>query len=203
MPRAGLTQEVVIARAADLADEIGYDQLTLTALAARLGVAVPSLYKHVDGLDSLRRGVALAAIRELGEALCGSLAETASARADTPGRADRSRRGDVQLIAAAYRRYALEHPGRYAATIRAAPSGDHELAAASDAVLGPVLDILATFGLQGDARIHAARALRAGLHGFVSLEAAGGFGLPQDVDRSFEAMIGMLERGLRRYDALR
>jgi AcrR family transcriptional regulator len=197
MPRAGLTQELVIARAADLADEIGYDRLTLTALAARLGVAVPSLYKHVGGLESLRRGVALVAVRELGEALRGSLDEAATSTSGMPDQDADVRRGSLEVISAAYRRYALEHPGRYASTIRAAPPGDHELAAAGDAVLGPVLEILGAFGLHGDALIHAARGLRAGLHGFVSLEAAGGFGLPQDVDRSFEAMIRMLDRGLR------
>ena len=54
MPRAGLSTASVIEAAADLADEIGYDALTLTALATRLGVAVPSLYKHVSGLEALR-----------------------------------------------------------------------------------------------------------------------------------------------------
>ncbi|MEX1296689.1 MAG: TetR family transcriptional regulator, partial [Candidatus Limnocylindrales bacterium] len=69
MPRAGLSTDIVVHEAADLADEIGYDALTLTALATRLNVAVPSLYKHVGGLDALRRQVALLAVEELGSAM--------------------------------------------------------------------------------------------------------------------------------------
>ena len=35
---------------------------------------------------------------------------------------------------------------------------------------------------------------RAAVHGFVALEAAGGFGLPRDTDRSFDQMIAGLDR---------
>ena len=186
MPRAGLSPAVVVAAAAGLADEVGYDGLTLAALASRLGVAVPSLYKHVDGLDALRRDVAILALGELGDALDGALA-------GVPGR-------DPSLVltalADAYRAYATAHPGRYAATQRAAPRGDAEHAAASDAVVVTVFGILAERGLEGDDAIDAARALRAALHGFAALEAGGGFGLPRDVDRSFARLVEWLDRGL-------
>lgn len=182
VPRAGLTTSVVVREAADLADEIGYDALTLTVLASRLNVAVPSLYKHVGGLDDLRRGIALMAIDELGSVM-------RTAVDDTIAR-------DLHALATAYRRYALDHPGRYAATVRAAPAGDHELLKASDATLQIVFDALEASGLRGDDLVHAARGLRAALHGFASLETAGGFGLPQDVDRSFEWMLEAFEDGL-------
>ena len=184
MPRAGLTTAIVVSEAADLADEIGYDALTLTALAARLKVAVPSLYKHVGSLEDLRRGVALMAIGELGSAM-------QQARA---GGADPA--SDIRALATAYRRYALDHPGRYAATVRAATGDDRESQAVTDATLRPAFEVLEDNGLHGDDLVHAARSLRAALHGFAALEAAGGFGLPQDVERSFEWLVDNFERGL-------
>lgn len=191
MPRAGLSREIVTVEAAILADHVGYDALTLTALAQHLGVAVPSLYKHVAGLEDLRRGVALLALRELGEALAAGLAAR-------DGRTDRSRRRTpLEALADAYRSFAKAHPGRYAATLRAVGSHDMEPAAVAATVLATVLDVLGAMGLQGDETIHAARALRATLHGFVSLEQAGGFGLPQDVEASFAWAVGRLEEGLR------
>jgi AcrR family transcriptional regulator len=186
MPRAGLTPAIVVEQAADLADEVGYDGLTLALLAARLGVAVPSLYKHVDGLDAVRRGVAILAVAELGEALRSSLDDRA---ATDPG-------ARLRALATAFRGYATAHPGRYAATVRAAPPGDEEHTVASDAVLATVLEVLAEHGLTGPTAIDAARTLRATLHGFVTLEAAGGFGLPREVDRSFDVAVDALERGL-------
>ena len=186
MPRAGLRPSIVIAEAARLADDVGYDSLTLAGLAARLRVAVPSLYKHVDGLDAVRRGVAILALTELGNAMT-------SALAGVPG-PDGSAR--LRALADAYRTYATEHPGRYAASLRAAPADDAEHAAASEAVLQAAFGVLAERGLAGDDAIDATRALRAALHGFVALEAAGGFGMPRDVRQLFERMVDGLDRGV-------
>jgi AcrR family transcriptional regulator len=197
MPRAGLTGPIVVREAADLADEIGYDTLTLTALATRLNVAVPSLYKHVGSLDDLRRGMALMAIGELGTVMRDAVRDTGAWRRE-PGRdpdAHPSGSG-LQAVATAYRRYALDHPGRYAATVRAALADDHELRAASDETLAIAFEVLKASGLTGDDVVHAARSLRAALHGFASLEIAEGFGLPQDVDRSFQWMVETFEAGL-------
>ncbi|MFM9878424.1 MAG: TetR-like C-terminal domain-containing protein [Rhodoglobus sp.] len=51
---------------------------------------------------------------------------------------------------------------------------------------------LSGYGLTGDDEIDAIRSLRSALHGFVALEAAGGFGLPLDVDRSYTRLVEML-----------
>jgi hypothetical protein len=57
--------------------------------------------------------------------------------------------------------------------------------------------VLRGYGLDGDDLIDATRAVRSAVHGFVALEIAGGFGLPQDVDRSFDRLIEMLDKGLQ------
>jgi AcrR family transcriptional regulator len=177
---------VVGNEAAVIADEIGLDRLTLAGVAERLGVRLPSLYKHIGGLDGLRRDLAVLAVRELAEALA----------AAAVGRAG----GDaLRAIADAYRGYARTHPGRYAATIRAPAAEDVEHAVAAEAVLRTVFAVLAGYGLTGDDVVDATRALRAGLHGFVTLEAGGGFGMPQDVDRSFERLIDAFDATLSRW----
>lgn len=53
-------------------------------------------------------------------------------------------------------------------------------------------------GREGEEAIHAVRAIRAALHGFVPLETGGGFGLPADVDESFARPLELLDRGLAR-----
>ena len=69
MPRAGLTESRVVEEAERIADEVGLSHLTLAALAERLGVRQPSLYKHVDGLDAVRRSIAIRAKTELADIL--------------------------------------------------------------------------------------------------------------------------------------
>ena len=187
MPRAGLSREVVVAEAAQVADEVGWERLTLAAVAERLGVAVPSLYKHVDGIGELRRDLTVMALRELGVAL-----GSAGDRGDDAG-------DGLRAIAEAYRAYARAYPGRYPATLRAGDPDDRDADEASRALLQTVFGVLAHYGLSGDDAIDATRALRAALHGFVTLEVVGGFGLPRDVDRSFVRLVQILDTAFRNW----
>jgi AcrR family transcriptional regulator len=182
-PKARLDHAAVIQAAADLADAEGFDQLTLASLAERLGVRVPSLYNHVSGLPGLRRDLVLLGSRELSARL---------ARATIGRAADDA----VVALAQAYRAFAREHPGLYAAAQRAPDPADQEAQAAAREVVEIVLAVLAAYSLQEETAIHAVRGLRSALHGFVTLEASGGFGIPLGLDESFRRLIQMLIRGL-------
>lgn len=183
MPRAGLTEARVVDEAGLVADETGSPAVNLATLAARLGVQVPSLYKHVSGADDLHRLVSLRARTELADAL---------ARA-TVGR---SRDEAVAAIASAYRDWAVAHPGRYPLTLRAPRLDDPADLEASGRAVGVMFDALAGYGLVDDDAIDATRMLRSVLHGFVSLNAAGAFELP-DLDRSFRRMVASVQHALR------
>lgn len=180
---AGVTRERVLAVAAELADEHGLGALTLAQVAARLGVRLPSLYNHIDGLPGLQRGLAALAIGELTAALT---------------KAAIGRAGDeaVHAIAGAYRAYVLAHPGRYAAAVRAPAADDAELQALSRASVEVVAAVLAPYGLADDDAIHAVRGLRSLAHGFATIEAAGGFGLALDRDESFRRLVAAYVAGL-------
>ena len=185
MPRAGLDRAAVVHAAAALADTIGLEEVTLADLAARLKVRVPSLYNHVAGLAGLRRELSLLALEELSARL--QRAALGKARDEA-----------VMAVAHAYRAFANEHPGLYAAALRAPDPEDAEAQAAAREVVEIVVAILASYGLQGDAAVHTVRALRSFLHGFVSLEATGGFGLPLDRDESFRRMTQIFISGMHR-----
>jgi AcrR family transcriptional regulator len=173
----------VVAEAAELADEAGPDHLTLAALAARLGVRQPSLYKHVASLDALQQLIAKRAKAEF---------------ADVLGRAAIGRARDDALIAMAHawRAWALDHPGRYQIGQRAPAPGDADHRAVADRTVAVMTAVMAGYGLDGDDAIDAVRAFRSALHGFVSLEAGGGFGMPVSVDRSFGRLVRALVRAM-------
>ena len=63
-------------------------------------------------------------------------------------------------------------------------------------MLDVVFAVLAGYGLTGDDAIDATRAVHAAVHGFVSLEAAGSFGMPQSIDRSYDRLIDGLDAAL-------
>lgn len=185
MPRAGLDAGAVVAEAAVLADAAGLRQLTLARLAAALGIRTPSLYAHIDGLDDLRARLGARAARELASAL--QLAAAGRARGDA-----------LRAIALAYRKYAHAHPGTYAAMQIVSDSEEFEAAATE--VVGPIVAVLRGYDLEGERAIHAVRAIRSALHGFVSLEREGGFGLPINVDDSYDVVVAMLDAGLAAID---
>jgi AcrR family transcriptional regulator len=170
--------------AAELADAHGLEQLTLVQVAAQLGVRLPSLYNHVDGLVGLRRELGLFGLRQL---------------LDRVSRATIGKSGDaaVLALAQAYRSYVLEHPGVYLTTVRAPEPDELELQQLGRAIIEVIQAVLEPYHLDEDATIHAIRGLRSLVHGFATLELAGGFGLPLDRDESFARLLRAYLAGLR------
>lgn len=194
MPRAGLTRAALVQAAIDVVDDDGvrgWDSLTLAAVAGRVGVAVPSLYKHVSSLADLRCSIALRCVNELARELMTA----------TVGR---SGSDALVALASAYRDYALQHPARYLATQvgHTDPARQHcrdgrALADASGGVVAVVAAVLTGCGVARERLVDSIRAVRAALHGFVSLEVSGGFAMPQDVDESFTFLVRSLDAGVR------
>lgn len=185
MPRSGLTTASVVDAAASLADAEGLQALSLARVAALLGVRPPSLYEHIAGLEDLLRRLGTRGAFELAAEL---------------GHAVEGRSGSDALaeLSLAYRGYSRAHPGLYAAAQRSRElESDVEALAAGRAAIGVLLAVLRGYGLEGDDAVHAIRAIRAALHGFVSLEAEAGFALELPLDESFERLVGLLDRGLR------
>ena len=183
MPRAGLDAEAVVTAAAALADEQGLAQLTLARLAAALGIRPPSLYPHVDGLADLRARLGARGAWEMAAALQAAAGGRAGADA-------------LRAVADAYRAYAHAHPGTYTASQVAIDREENQAAGA--VAVGVFLAVLNGYGITGDAAIHAVRAVRSALHGFVALEREGGFGIALSVDESFATLVRMLDAGLQR-----
>lgn len=180
MARQGLSTATVTETAAAIADEVGLERLTLALVAERSTVSLPALYKHVEGLDAVRRGIALLAVGELTERM--TAAATGRAGVDA-----------LTAIADAYREYAVQHPGRYAASTRAAAPGDAEHA---ELALTAVRLLEAALAGYGAVDVHAIRYVRSVLHGFVSLETGGGFGLPDSLDTTFTACVDAMHAAL-------
>lgn len=173
----------VVDVAARLADRDGLDQLTLAAVAAELGVRTPSLYKHIAGLPALRRLLAVQAKQDLAQVL----------RAAAVGRS----RGDaLRCVAEAYREWAVRRPGLYAAAQAAPAPDDDRDVTASEEVVGVVFDVLRGYQVSDETLVDATRTLRAGLHGFVALEQAGGYAMPRPVRDSMAWWLDSLDRAL-------
>lgn len=161
MSRAKLTPRAVVVAAADLADESGLDEVTLSAVARRLQVRAPSLYNHVRDRPQLLAGVHELALDELGDRIGEAVAGRAAADA-------------LRGLAEAQREFARDRPGRWAALQQpAAPS----TAASPGAVrvAGLTMAVLRGYGLPESELVHVTRFLGATVNGFLALERSGAF----------------------------
>ncbi|GAB2610655.1 TetR-like C-terminal domain-containing protein [Streptomyces capparidis] len=188
MARAGLTAERLARAGAELADEVGFEQVTVSALARRFGVQAASLYSHVKSSQDLKTRIALLALEEL---------------ADRGDAALAGRAGKDALVALGdvYRDYAREHPGRYAA---ARLRLDPETAAASAGVRHSRMTraILRGYDLAEPDQTHAVRLLGSVFHGYVSLELSGGFShSAPDSQESWSRVLDALDALLRNWPA--
>jgi len=189
-PRSHLTRTAVVQSAVDLINTEGLEALTLNRLAVKLGIRTPSLYNHVNGLPGLMRELSILNARYLAE----RLSEAAIGQSGPEL---------VTSVMQAYRAYIKEFTGLYMSTLRVSGTQevvDLELEKEEARSLKVGMAVMASFGLEGEAAIHAVRGLRSLVHGFATLEVAGGFGMPLDLDESFTRLVKLFIAGLQRQE---
>ncbi|MEU7754235.1 TetR-like C-terminal domain-containing protein [Micromonospora sp. NPDC049101] len=176
--------DAIVHAGRDILEAAGVAGLTMQAVADRVGVRAPSLYKRVRNRDDLVRLITEATVRDLGERLAAIGAGTDPRR-------------ELAELARAFRAFAHDRPRGYQLIF--APRSD--LAGPSietlTAAVEPVLRV--TTNLAGEHHaLDAARTLTAWANGFVSMELAGAFTLGGDVDQAYEFGIARLADALAR-----
>ena len=183
---AKLSRDSIVNAALTFLDRDGWDALTINALATQLGTKGPSLYNHVNSLEDLRRTVRMRVVGDIIDML------------NAVGQG-RTRDDAVMAMASSYRSYAHHHPGRYSAFTRMPLGGDDpEFTDATRAAAGPVIAVLASYGLDGEKAFYAALEFWSALHGFVLLEMTGAMNGIADTDTVFSDMVMRLASGMQR-----
>ena len=184
---AKTTNEDIVHAARALIEDEGSD-FSVAALATRVGIRAPSLYKRFDNRAAILAAVECQVITELGQVIARAL----------------NRKSDAPFAAAAkaYRKFAKANPRAYtllfAADINTGESADSnidEIQQARTAALAPLLEQLEKMKSVEDP-LSAARFVTTLLHGFITMELAGAFHMGGSVDAAFEDAVERMERGL-------
>jgi AcrR family transcriptional regulator len=166
----------------DILESAGIAGLTMQAVADRVGVRAPSLYKRVRNRDDLVDLITQATVRDLG----GRLA-TVGAGTDP--------RRDLAELARAFRAFAHARPMGYRLIFAPRPGPDGPDNEAMTRAIEPVLRVAASLAGEQHA-LDAARTLTAWANGFISMELAGAFRLGGDIDRAYEFGIARITDAL-------
>ena len=177
-----LTLQDVLAAGHQVVERDGPLGLTLTSVARVLDIKPPSLCHHVATNDALRWSVV--------EHSWSLLAQ----RLDALQVADPRQR--LQAIATATRGFALEHPHSFELMVQTRlPHARVAGTPIESQLLVPLLASLRELELPKARRVHAARAFRSALTGFLLLEIAGQFQLEASADQSFAYLVRVLIAG--------
>jgi AcrR family transcriptional regulator len=168
--------DAIVLAARDLLESDGLAGLTMHAVAHRVGVRAPSLYKRVESRDRLIQLVAEATLTDL------------NARLST----DQS----VAEIATVFRAFGLERPAAFQLVLTPAagtPTADASFLVASSAAI-----LSAAGRLAGEENaLEAARTVVAWATGFITMELNGSFQLGGDVDRAWQFGVERIVDALR------
>jgi AcrR family transcriptional regulator len=174
--------DAIVAAGREVLEADGLAGLTMQAVAVRVGVRAPSLYKRVAGRDDLVRLVTAATVEALGARL-----------AAVPHSGDPRR--DLAELAGALRSFAHAAPAGYGLIFAPGPAAARPDPAALARASAPVLRVAAD--LAGPERaLEAARTVTAWAHGFCSMELAGAFTLGGDIDDAFAFGVARLADAL-------
>lgn len=182
MPRVGVTKEMIFSISEKIANGRGYENLTMGFLARELGIRTPSLYKHVRDLEEIREYLAVKGLSLLTANL--------KMKSRVPGTKA------LYAMAREYRNFALQNPGLYAAFQKTHVNRSPVVQNEAKKLLELIFNQLTGLSIKKQDLVHAARSLRSCLHGFIALERSGGFGMPGDLDKSFDYMIKNWMRGV-------
>jgi AcrR family transcriptional regulator len=172
----------IIQAGRDILESDGLARLTMQAVANRVGVRAPSLYKRVRSRDDLIGLIAEATVQDLG------------ARLDAVAGSTDARR-DLGELAREFRAFAHARPAGYHLIFAPGPDVTRPNLDSLARASAPVLRVAADLAGPEHA-LEAARMIAAWANGFVSMELAGAFNLGGDVDRAYEFAIARLADAL-------
>ena len=182
------TKADVIQTAADIADKNGLSNVSLKVVAENLNIRTPSLYNHIDSLESLLREIAHNGMKTMNErmmqAAIGKIGDDA-----------------VKSVGITYLDYMIEHPGIYETIQWATWHGTEE----TGKIFDNYLSLLKTLALScnfNPTNIDEILNLLTGvLHGYTTLQLRYALSRPDEVRAALSTALDTVLAGLhQKYD---
>lgn len=183
MPRQGLNRNAVIEAAIQLANKEGFSSLSLGELARQLDIRPPSLYKHIQSLEDLQDEIGIRGINALIHELN---------QVDNQGNPQNT----IYEICIIYRNFALKNKALYESIQPAMTRRSPKFQESAKELLETILSFVTRLKINKKDYIHAVRSLRSLMHGFIELERQGGFGMKEDLDKSFQYLVKIFTEGV-------
>lgn len=184
MARAGLDKHTVIVKAAQLANRMGLEKITLKVLADSLNVQPPSLYNHIRGLEDLQNELMLYGWRHMEERMMEAAVGVSGYEA-------------WEAICRAFYEYATQNPGVFSAMLWYNKYRNGEAEKVTEKLFAICSKITSSLHISEENCNHLIRTFRAFLEGFSLLVNNGAFGHSLPVEDSFDLSLKVLIAGMK------
>ena len=168
-----MNKSEIIMKAIFLVNHQGLSSLTISKLAKELNVKPPSLYKHIQSLNQIHDELGMVFMKGVIQLIQTNAFGLSGEKA-------------LKEFCNSFRMYSLENPGLYQAMQLTHVIRSKQYQEIANSLLELLGRVLVSFQIQKHRQTDAIRFLRSVLHGFIDLEIHNGFGLPEDINNSFE-----------------
>ena len=184
MARTGLDKNTIIDLAAEKANELGVENITLKMLADELGIKPPSHYNHIENLEDLKKQLMLYGWKQLESRLVKAAIGVSGYEA-------------LRAICHAFYEYATANPGVFNAMLWYNKFENEEMKEATDGLFSIVFKITESLRISEENTNHLIRTFRGFLEGFSLLVNNGAFGNPISLKESFELSVEVILAGMK------
>ena len=184
MARMGLDKNAVISRAAQLANDIGLDNITLKALANDLNIQPPSLYYHIGGLDDLKKELMIYGWLQMEDQILEAVAGISGYDA-------------IEVICREFVKYATENPGVFNAMLWYNKFENDKTNNATKKLFSVVFKVFSSLNISQEDSDHLMRTFRSFLEGFALLVNHNAFGNPISINDSLDLSLKVLMAGMK------
>lgn len=184
MARVGLDKETVIKRTAQLANEIGVENVTLKILADDLKVQPPSLYNHIKGLEDLQKELMIYGWNQMADKILNAVVGISGYVA-------------LEALCRAFYEYAVENPGIFNAMLWYNKFQNNEMLDSTSKIFSIVYKVTSPLNISKDICNNLIRVFHGSLEGFALLVNNNAFGNPSSINDSFELLLQVLIDGVK------
>lgn len=184
MARTGLNEDVIVRKALNMANTIGFDKITLKTIADELNIQTPSLYNHIKSIDDLKKQMMLYGWSQLEKDVINS--------AENKNGYDA-----LRSMCYAFYNFAVNNPGAFNAMLWYNKFDDSEAMTATDKLFSIFFRITDSLNISRKNANHLIRTFRSFLEGFSLLVNNNAFGNPLSIKESFDLSLDILIAGMQ------
>ena len=153
MARAGLDKNIIVRKMAQIANEIGAENVTLKMLADNLNIQTPSLYNHIKSFEDLQKELMIYGWDQMADVVLNAVAVV-------------SGYDDLEALCYAFYRYAVLNPGIFNAMLWYNRYQNKEMLDSTERIFSIVYKITASLNISKETCNHLIRTFHGFLEGF-------------------------------------